>query len=76
MRIFLPSFLFNLKVFLLCRLSRLLQTKLYYNCGKYNDLLVIIYDMCNAHKKTLLELSYSNKTIRHNAFYKIADSSG
>ena len=35
----------------------------------HTDLLTIIHDMCNAHKKVLPELNYSKKIIPHNTFY-------
>ncbi|MEP6951853.1 MAG: hypothetical protein ABI863_21365 [Ginsengibacter sp.] len=70
MRIFLRTLLFTQPFFLspLINLTEAVITKS--NPGNHSDLLIIIHDMCNAHRKVLPAMNYSKKAIPVNIFYK------
>jgi hypothetical protein len=66
--------LFTLPVFLFTLAIRLIQAIITNNNpDNHSDLLIIIHDMCNAHKKVLTEFNYSKKTVPHNTFYAIVN---
>ena len=60
MKIFLPTLLFTLRGFLFTPIIGLLLRIKNNNPGN-TDLLIIIYDMCHAHKMLLPQLNYSKK---------------
>jgi hypothetical protein len=70
MGIFLPTSLFTTLFFILLSLAYLLKSIITGNTGYESDLLVIINDMCNAHKMLLPQLNYSKKTLLDNTCYE------
>ena len=75
MRISQPAIFFTLPFFL-SSLRSLVQTIITNNNpDNHNDLLIIIHEMCNAHKMVLPGLYHSKKTIPHN-IYIVNTSSG
>lgn len=75
MRLFLRTLLPGLPVFLsqlICSIQAIITS----NNPGHNDILVIVHDMCNAHKRVLPVLNHSKNTIPHNIFFEQVNRSG